>query len=229
MSEKNYTVSCPHCNMTFEVPEEYLGQQAECTQCGQPFTLETASPAAAPASPSPAAAPASPSPAAAPENVMVSCSGCGAQYEVPAEYLGQQAECAGCGILFVLQKSAESSSPSASAVPAPTSPDSAPSASAAPPAAEPPASSAPVPTPEPAEEMTTEIDLDTPTHTMKLSRKSISRNTAKPTMAEHFGPYFDPNKKSEPARHFNQTATSAPAPESPEPKKWWQFWKWFQK
>lgn len=32
-------VYCPHCNTEFEVPEEYLGQVAECSQCTNSFEV----------------------------------------------------------------------------------------------------------------------------------------------------------------------------------------------
>jgi hypothetical protein len=64
-------VSCPHCNESYEVPEEVYGALAECPDCGMEFTIVApgtrviAPAAAAPAAPPPAktaAEPAKPAP-----------------------------------------------------------------------------------------------------------------------------------------------------------------------
>jgi len=35
----SFSFSCPKCGATFEVPEEYCGQSAECAECNDVFTL----------------------------------------------------------------------------------------------------------------------------------------------------------------------------------------------
>ncbi len=45
--------TCPHCQFTSVVADQYLGQSGPCSECGQPITIQTgsANPYAAPTAP----------------------------------------------------------------------------------------------------------------------------------------------------------------------------------
>ena len=40
------SIHCSNCNTEYEVPEEMLGQEVECSECGSVFTVATAEEAA---------------------------------------------------------------------------------------------------------------------------------------------------------------------------------------
>ncbi|OGV38685.1 MAG: hypothetical protein A2020_03940 [Lentisphaerae bacterium GWF2_45_14] len=53
---ENLKVSCPGCNLVYDLPAEYAGQAAECTECGAIFTITSPQSSPVPPQQSPAAA-----------------------------------------------------------------------------------------------------------------------------------------------------------------------------
>lgn len=110
MREQSLLVSCPHCKTKYHIPPELLGQKTECPRCAKQFTMELAE-KEQPERPGKASLPPRMTvpepPPSRPSLVIVSCHSCGVKYEIPAEFLGDSAECSECGDIFTLTEDPE--------------------------------------------------------------------------------------------------------------------------